>query len=351
MKRPVFRLISLLLALALCLPLASCGKSGDVVRYKDYAVSRAIFSYQCAMDKTSYLYEAYHTTSDKTPASQLQDNPAIWSMEDKDGVSVAATLKQGVVDSLKWMLYLEQAAKDRGKTLNEEQRASVKNSLNEMVKNFETKSGFNEAMKPYGINYDQMYEYYLHQGLASIGEHLLFGEGGEMEITDAAAKTYFEKNYITVGCIFINDQNKTYPNGKTVYLPESEKAEKRALAEELYQRLLAGEDFAALYRQYSDRQWDNGDTYTFTKGGFGNDKAEEAAFALSTGSVTKVDTDAGIFLLIRRGLNNSHFDTIKDTITTTLKNQKKDALMKDLVFTVDQAFVDSLDIAEMAFVR
>lgn len=353
MKR-TSRALALALTLSLCLNVfSSCAGGKDAVRYKDFGLIDAIFRYQCCLDKTSYLYEANGTTSDRTSASQLQDNAAIWAMEDAKGVSVAETLKQGVLNRLEWMLYLEQYAKDRGYTLTDEDRAEVKNDFNELVKNFETKSAFNKAMKNYGINYDQMYEYYLHQALASIGNYLLFGEGGAMEISESAAKAYYEKNYITVGVIYINNQNKTYPNGKTVYLPDGEKAEKTALAENLYQRLQNGEDFAALYREYSDRQDANGDTYTFTHGEFGVDAVEEKAFALSVGTFAKVETDAGVFLLARRGLNNAYFEQEKKTVTTALEEAKKAELLEAAAadFILDEAFIDSLSVAELNFVK
>ena len=348
----VLRSLSLLLSLLLLTSaLASCGGKDDAVRYGDFGISRAIFQYQCCIDKTSYLYEAYGTTSERTSSSQLQDLPAIWAMEDAEGNTVADTLKKGVLERLEWMLYLEQYAKDRGYTLNEDDKAKVKNDLNKLVQNFETKSEFNKTMKNYGINYDKLYDYYLHQAQASLGNYLLFGEGGAMEISEDAARSYFEKNYITAGVIYINNVNKTYANGKTVYLPEGEKQEKTALAEDLYQRLLDGEDFAALYRQYSDRQDANGDTYTFTHGEFGVDEAEEAAFALSVGKVAKVETDKGVFLIIRRGLNNAYFENEKETITTALEESKKAEIMAGLTFRVDQDYVDSLSVADLVYVR
>ena len=210
-------------------------------------------------------------------------------------------------------------------------------------------------MQNYGINYDEMYVYYLHQGLASIGNYMLFGEGGTMEITDEAARSFYNKNYVTVGCIFINNQNKSYPNGKTVYLPEAEKQAKTALAHEVYQRLQDGEDFAELYRTYSDKKTADteGETYTFTRGGFGNTEVEEAAFALTPGTVKMVETDQGIFILQRRGLNNKYFETEKDSITTTLEEQKKAELLaaEEKHFSVNETYIEELSVADLVFVR
>ena len=356
MKKTTIRFLALALALCLLLPaLSSCGSGGAAVRYKDFSLSKAIFQYQCSMDKTTYLYEANNTTREKTPTSQLQDVPAIWAMEDADGTSVADTLKNEAVAKMKWLLYLEQYAKDHGGTLTAEQKSSVQNSLNEFIKkNFKTKDEFNKAMKPYGITYNDMLEYNYHQGLASLGSDLLFGEKGEKAITDASLKAYFEKNYLTCSFVYINDQTKTLPNNKTVHLSDSEKTEKRALADSLYERALAGEDVGELYRTYSDRKTgEEGVTYTFARGTLGNEEAEAALADLNVGAITKVTTTHGIFILQRRSLNEAWFTQEKETIREALEEEKKQEILTgdDAAFQVDQSFVDGIDIATLPFVR
>ena len=126
MKRSFIRILSLLMIPALLAGLVSCGAKGDVaLKYRDFEISTAIFQYLCCMDKTSFLYEANRTTSEKTSASQLTDVPAIWAMVDDNGKSVGDTLKDGVLDKLRWMLYLEQYATDQCYTLTDEDKASI----------------------------------------------------------------------------------------------------------------------------------------------------------------------------------------------------------------------------------
>ncbi|MBQ3865669.1 MAG: peptidylprolyl isomerase [Clostridia bacterium] len=359
MKKLSLRFLSLVLALVLgALSLTSCAGGGAAVKYRDLEVSTAIFQYLCCLDKTGYLYEANRTTAEKTQASQLTDVPAIWAMVDDDGKTVADNLKDGVVKKLEWMLYLEQVALDKKQSLSDEDKARIKNSLNELVKKFETKTEFNKVMKNYGINYDQMYDYYLHQGLAYIGNELLFGEGGSMEISESTAKAFFQKSYVTVECVYINTKNVKHGNGKTVYMSDSEKKLRYDAIDAYQARLDEGADFQALNQEYAASE-DPACKYfqisnlTFARGGTGDPEVEEAAFALSVGEMKRLETDKGVFFLQRRGLNNAYFDNEMETITQFLEDTKRDELLaaagKD--FVLNETYIDSISVADLTFVR
>ena len=96
-------LFAAILAAALLLTaLSSCSSfsTKKIVEYKDQSVTEAVFRYLCCLEKTQYLYEAYNTDSSSTSASSLQDNAALWTMEDSNGVSVGETLKSSVLSLL-----------------------------------------------------------------------------------------------------------------------------------------------------------------------------------------------------------------------------------------------------------
>lgn len=357
MKRTM-KSLSLLLCALVILPLfAGCAAtSRSAISYEDTSISRGMFQYLCCMKKTDYLYEAYGVSSSDISASQLQDNATIWAAVDADGTSVAETLKMEVMDTMHLYLYLAQYAKDAGYTLNETQKKQVQNEFDSMVvKSFETKGNFNKQMKQYGINYDQMLAYNLLQAQAYQGEELLFGEGGSMRITESSAQKYFKNNYITASCIFINTQNKKYPNGKVVVLPAEEKEAKKKLADDVFQRAQSGEDFAALCLAYSDQGVDETTAksgYTFEKGGFVNSAAEEKAFSMTKGEVARVDTDGGVYILKREDLNQEYFTSRMDAIVKLLEDAKKLSLVTDNYdkFKHDEAFLDEVDVAALPHV-
>lgn len=341
------------LAIALMLVLSGCGMpQKKIVSYGKQSTSDAIFRYLCCIEKTNYLFEAYGLDSSTASASSLQDNAALWTMTAEDGTSVAENLKKGVMDRLKLMLYLAQYAVDQGYKMDANGKKTMENELNTMVSSFPDKKTFNQTVKTYGVNYDILYDYYMLRGLASVGNYMLFGEGGKLEVSEDSAKNYFNKNYITISCIFINNVNKTYPNGKTVYMPDSEKAEKTALAEEVYNKLLAGEDFSALYQRYSDSQSDS-EKETFTKGGFRNAAAEEKAFALSEGETAKIDTDSGIYIIRRLPLDSSFYTEQSEAILTLLETQVQQKLLSDNEsgFQMNETLYESVDVAALPFAK
>ncbi len=356
MKKQIRLLTCLLLVLTTLLPtLAGCSsvEKSACISYGELSVSRAIFRYLCSVEKTNYLYEAYGLDSTKVSSSQLQDNAALWSAKAKDGTTVATSLKMEVIESVQTSLYLAQYAISQGYELSAEQKKAIQADFDEIVASFETKKKFNEHMAKYGTDYDQILQYNYIQNLAWQGNELLFGEGGKMAIGTENAKKYFKDQYITVDCLFINTKNKTYPNGKTVILPEAEKKEKEDLAASVFAALQAGEDFSALCLEHSDIPVTEESAragYTFREGGFVNAEAEKKAFEMKEGELCRVDTDEGVYLLSRKALDMDYYEKDQDAIIETLVNAKKLALVLDEKdgYTLDQEYLDSLDISALS---
>jgi hypothetical protein len=325
------------------------------VKFDGTEVSHAVFQYLCCMEKTNFLYEAYGVSTSQISSSQLEDNAAIWSATAEDGSTVADTLKSQVLDQVKLMLYMKKVAEDAGYTLSSEQKRMVEEEFQKIVDQYDSKKNFNFQMKNYGVNYEQMLEYNYLQTLAYQGQELLFGENGSMKITEESAQKYYKNNYVTIGCIFINTKNKTYPNGKMVALPESEKQEKIDLAKSLYDRILAGEDFAALALEYSDQKVEEASAaegYTFQKGEFVNSQVEKQAFEMKEGEFARVDTEGGVYLLVRKALNSKFFAEESENIIAELEEVKKFALVseEEEKFSIDENFLNSLDIAKLLHV-
>lgn len=357
MKHSLKKIAAALLALLfVALPLASCGMGSAAVRYEDYEISQALFQYLCCLEKTGYLYEAYGVDSSQVSSSQLEDNEMIWEAQDASGTSVADALKADVLEDVQRLLYFQKYAADQGYVLGDEQKKTIKEGLNEMISQFDDKRAFNKEMKKYGIDYDEMYNYYLIQSLAAKGEDLLFGEDGTMKVTEEAAKKYYNDKYVTVGCIFINTKNKTFPNGKVVVLPADEKAAKEALAADVFSRAQAGEDFDALAAEYSDQPSitleKSQEGYTFTTGGFVNGDAENRAFSMKKGEIARVDTDGGVYILQRRALNASYYENASEEILEQLTDLKKYSLINGVAeeFEMNEEFLNSLDIKALPHV-
>lgn len=359
MKKRMKKILCLCLAMIfVALPLCACGgvDTGAAVSYEKLKVSRAIFQYLCCLEKTSYLYEAYGVDPSQVSTSQLEDNPMIWTAVDATGTSVSDSLKTDVLEEVQRLLYFKKYAQDQGFVLSDESKKSIKESFNQMISQFEDKKAFNKEMKKYGIDYDEMFEFYQMQSLASKGEDLLFGENGKMKVSEETAKQYFNDKYVTIGCIFINTKNKTFPNGKVVALPADEKAAKEKQADSVMSRVLAGEDFDTLCVENSDQDIITlekaKEGYTFTDGGFVNSDVEKKAFEMKNGDIARVDTDGGVYILQRRVLNSSYFESESEIIISQIAELKKYSLVNAEAenFKMDEDFLNGLDIVALPHV-
>lgn len=358
MKRTYIRTIAFVLTLVLlAVPMAACSgvNTAAAVEYEKGKVSCALYQYLCSLKKTEYLYEAYGITSSDMSSSQLQDNPAIWEAKAADGTTVADTLKGEVLDDVKLLLYMKDYAEKEGFKLDKEKRAMVEAEFDKMVANFGSKSDFNKEMEKYGINYDQMLEYNYLQAIAYQGMQLLFGENGTMKVSEEAAEKYFKSNYATVSYLFINTKNKTYSNGKVVALPAEEKAAKIALADDVFKKAEAGEDFASLVMDYSDASREENfakDGLTFKKGTFVNSQAEEKIWEMKKGEIARVDTDGGVYILSKKSLNDDYFESAKESIIQDLEEVKKFSLVSEVEeeFKLKTEFLNELDVAAIPHV-
>lgn len=359
MKKIFRSVLVLALCCALLLPAFSACSSGfetkPFLEYGSQSMTGAVFQYLCCLEKTNYLYEIYGKDSSSTSASALTDNPSFWVMQDENGTTVGEALKSGVLQNVKVMLYLAQYAVDAGYSLTDSDKAKMKANLDQLASNFHTKKEFNRAIAQYGVNYNLLYDYYLLQGQASIGNYLLFGENGKYTVNDDRTREYYVNNYTTIQAIYINNVNKTYANGKTVYMPDEEKAQKTALAEEVYRKLLAGESASELARAYSERSTETTleKGYTFKAGGFGVTQVEEAAKGLKIGESAKVETASGIYLIQRLALNMDMLTNEKDSISEELENADKLRLVNSVAsqFTLNEDFYASIDVAALTHVQ
>ena len=357
MKKMRISLTALLLALVMLSTslMSGCSVGEAAITYKGETVTCAIFQYLCSQKKTDYLYEVYELDPSSYSSSNLQDNAMIWTMADENGTTVADTLKAEVLDELMLYLYMSNYAKSKGYELGADEKKYIKSEFDKVVANYGDKRTFNAEMKKYGVNYDQVLEFNYLQTMAYQGMSLMFGENGSHRITDQALKNYYNANYATVSLIFINTKYKTLANGKKVGLPDEEKAEKLARADEAYAKVQEGADFTALVEEYSDEKG-NADTIkngtTFLKGNFVDPTAEKKLWELKVGETARIDTEDGVYILYRRPLNESYFETAKESIRTELEDKKKTELVNEAVkqFEINEAFVKELNISELPHV-
>jgi len=170
-----------------------------------------------------------------------------------------------------------------------------------------------------------------------------------LDVSDSEMKKEYEQNKeqydgkVVVKHILIstNDKETNEP------LPEDKVAEKKKLAEELLERVKAGEDFDALVKQYSDDEGsvEKGGQYTISRGQTAPE-FDEWSFNAKEGDIDIVKTDFGFHIM--KFLRKAGFEDQKDQIRVAIQRQKfaerMDEIRKQYPLVKNQEAIDSLDL-------
>ena len=312
MKRSISLLLALILLFGALSSLTSCGDNSPVViRYKDLTITQNEFIYELALEKTAYLSE------NKISA----DEESVWTKKTLSGITVDQACMNGLLRSEILKLYFASYAVEKGYDLTASEEELIDKSMNDYVGNFVDRKSFDIYMSNFSVGYDQIKKLMRLQYLSQKGQALLFGEGQSEEVTEADAVSFFNKNYVTVKHVYVNNVNKTYPNNKTVPLTESEKAEKNAKIAEL-QGKISSESFSSYLNRSEDGFAKEGATaITFCKGSY-PEAYEKAAFEANVGQVVKAECPDGVYFICREPLNAEILtDDMKKQLMTQLTEE------------------------------
>ena len=247
-----------------------------------------------------------------------------WDDTLSDGMSVADYVKASVLSSVKQHLVLENLASKYGVTLTAEQEAAMAESDQSYIDQYGSEEAFEAEIAKLGMRretYDRVARSnYLYQNLYE----LYNTEGSKLYASDEDLALYAaEKNYITADHILLTTKDTT--TGEA--LSDEEKAEKKALAEEIKQKLDACEGdltaLTALFRELADEYSEDPGRetyptgYTFTTGAM-VPEFEAAAYALAEGAVSEiVESSLGYHILLRLPLDKAAAaDAVRETYFT-----------------------------------
>ena len=326
--------------------LASC--AGDMndpaISYKELFIKKGWLTYAVSQTKTSYLL--YLTNSES--AANLTDYPAIWSYSPAaDGVTIGQVIMDEILTSQKRMLFFADYAKEHGITLSDSEKSELKSTIDDSIKtNFGSVSVFESFLKEYGINYDQLMEYSYFQSLASKGQEAYFSDSGEDPITEETMKSYFELKYCTASHILINNVTE---KGTSDKLSAEDAAAKKKQAEEIYDKITSGEDFDS-FLSLTDEPVESTDksTVTFSSYELNFDDYVSAVSQMKIGDVKKIETEGGIYIIKRKELDASKFDSYKENISYVLIQERSEALIEKhkSEFTESGSVLSKISVAE-----
>lgn len=245
-----------------------------------------------------------------------------WDYTFEDGTRITDYVKANVLASVKQHLVLENLAEEYGATLTAEQKAAIETSDQAFIDQYGSEEAFEAELNKLGMRretYDRVSaSNYLYQNLYQ----LYNTEGSKLYASDEDLALYAaEKNYITADHILLTTKDTT--TGEA--LSDEEKAEKKALAEELAEKLknYTGDDLASYFAQLADEYSEdpgrasNPSGYTFTNGSMVQE-FEDAAYALDEGAVSGiVESSFGYHILLRLPLDKAAAaDAVRETYFT-----------------------------------
>ena len=312
-KNNIRRVLCLLVIFS-CAFMSSCGgsqgKPAMTLTYGDNTTtfSSNIYSYYLSYMKTTLLLTEYSNiyrqmgmSLSEADVAELPDNPDYWTSAHPyyEGVTYGDIAKFQAEDTIKQILAIAAYCKEKNLRLSNEEIKNIDNSVKEIIKDFygNSKSRFNAALLKYDINEAIFKEIKRYESLTGVFNRYLFNaDEGQKPITDDMINMIYDETCVRVKHILIPFSPGTRDaDGNDIEYTEEELAEKKAYAEDLYNRITGGEDFDSLLSESSDGMPFDG--YTFSEdSGFAQEFAD-AAFDMKIGDVRKVETVFGLHII------------------------------------------------------
>lgn len=321
-------------ALLSTLALAGCAPKAENVALKEgtpaYTLAKELAAVMPALspDKETVLVEAKGMAVTAAEVIQaIQDNRGTRSAQLKgaDAGQLKTVIEQGAVQLAERKILL--AAADKAKTVVP--AAEFEKAMQSEYAQAGGEQAFLEALKGVNISIDHVKK--------SVQETLLINryleaivESGAKVTEDDIRKAYDEETTTdktaSVRHILLLTQGKTDP----------EKAEARKKIEDILARAKAGEDFAALAKQYSEDPGskDNGGLYEDFGRGQMVKPFEDAAFSVPVGEMSGVvETAYGYHILkiVDRKKETRPFEEARAEIESRLKQGKQGTLVEEHV--------------------
>ena len=305
----------LVFAMAAMMFLTSCGsgvKAGDPIMKSNYGggtheMSSNIFSYFLSYVKTGQLYQYNQYFQAYGMTDGITDSPELWTqeytMETNPSIqTVGDALRLQAVLQLQQIFAAEIYCKEKDIALTKEQLNDIDVAVKELIRTDfnNSKMNFNMTLARFGLNEQIFKEIKRLEKLYSVfGEYVVSATGGIKPVSDAAIWNKFTNEYVRVKHILISTTTGEYDEeGNIVEYSEEELAERLAKADDIYNKIVGGEDFDAYSAESEDsgqETYPNG--YVFARNGGFVLEFEDAAFDMKVDEVRVVESEFGIHIM------------------------------------------------------
>ena len=306
------RTVAAILLLAVCASLFACtARSPVYASLGKYEITEAMYEYWLSYYKSRFyasLSEYGLITGDYDESS--------WQLSPDGERTLGEQVKDHVDEQIRQMLVCSVLYDEKGFGDDADTKALLSSTVEEFLSDDISAAGsraeLNGILAGVGCNINTLRRILEFEARAMIVADRLFGDGGTYAVTDAERETYYQDNYHRVKHIIINNSYKYVldDNGEpkmdiytgryvTEELTGEEKAEKQNLAQSLYERAAAGEDFEALIEEYGEDTSMSAytDGYFITASSSLDTVYLTAAITSKIGEVTLNDTSYGLVIM------------------------------------------------------
>ncbi len=265
------KLLVLMLALVMMMTtIVGCSK--EKVNDEDVAVVNGVKITAEQFDKNVALFKMDY---------EIQYGPELFTKDNADGVSLIATIKEQVMEKLIMEELLLQEAAKKNITATEE---DIKAAFDEFVAFKESNATFKSVAEKYDMNDAFVKEVLTRDSI--IYQYRESIKGDILTVGQADAEKFYNENID----MFDLDEVKA----SHILVGDA------LLADELYDRLIRGEDFADLAKEYSEDKGsaENGGDLGYFKRNEMVKEFENAAFSTEIGEISKpVESSFGYHII------------------------------------------------------
>lgn len=362
MKNKIKKAFAVLLAAVMMLLLVSCDNDDTpaVMELDGVEVTAAMYHYWASRAKGEYIYSY----------EDVQNTDECWAAELKDGMTVGEYFDSVTLSTVKENLAAMKLFEEYGLKITSSEKKGINGYVGDIVKEYADgdEKMMNTVLSEYGINTSILKKIYLEDTKSTKVFDYLYGENGKTPVTEAEYEKAYQDGFVHFQMIYINNayQYVTDADGnmvtddsgvyKTEELDGAVKAEKDKLVAEVEKKLDAGEDFYALYGEYSEMtDYENGYYYSVNEM-YGDEvfyKLTAAAIKLDTGETKKVETDSGTCFIIKLDNDEGAWNKTENAdFFGEFKDSVKETAFRDLLKTYfDKITVDEEAIKEFSVTK
>lgn len=290
-------LLALMLAVAIALPLASCGQTVNVFEYKDVSISTEMYSYILSENK-SYILSM----------NKLDDSAELWEKAYSDDATIGEWLVSSVNEYCKKLIIASAIAAEKGITVSEESLASYEELEAKCIKRYGGKAKWNVYLSTFGISIDIFKDYMMMSYLLGDLYNALVEDGTLSATDDEAYQLYRDEyeDYSLVRHILLCLKFQTEDeDGKKVDMTDEEIEAKRTELQALVDKMTSGEED---FDDYVNQNEDSGEYYFVTDNGSFVKEFQDAALEMEIGEYRLVKSTYGFHIMNKVEFTREVFD-------------------------------------------